>query len=268
VAQPDRARGRVLVTATLARAASRVHFAVGCLVGGLAFLALSLAGLLFAVVFRPLARHAAVVFARAFSVFMRAALGWRIALEEGERLRSAIPAVFVVTHQSNLDIVVFGAVFPPRTAAVGKKELRGLPLFGWFFEFTGNILLDRSDPVRARASIEEAAARIARERISVWMFPEGHRNGRPTLLPFKKGAFHLAVAAQVPIVPIVAEPLWSVLDAARWLVRPGRIRIRVLPPIATAGRTAADVDALIEETRAAMQNARDDMIATARPAIG
>jgi 1-acyl-sn-glycerol-3-phosphate acyltransferase len=196
---------------------------------------------------------------------MRTALGWRIQAEGLDILAAAAPAVLVANHQSNLDIVTFGALYPPRTVAVGKKELLSLPLFGWFFAVTGNILLDRGDPVSARASIDAAALRIRDESVSVWMFPEGHRNSAPELLPFKKGSFHLAAAAGVPVVPIVCEPISAVLDAHRWLVRPGRLRIRVLPAIGTNDTT--DVDALAEAARSAMQAARDDLAATAVPPI-
>jgi 1-acyl-sn-glycerol-3-phosphate acyltransferase len=251
----------------LGRAVSRAHFAIAALLGGLVFLVLSLAGIAAALLSRPLARRLPLAFARAFSAFMRTALGWRLEAADRGRLAEAAPAVFVANHQSNLDIVTYGWLFPPRTVAVGKKEILKIPLFGWFFAVSGNILLDRGDPVRAHASIAEAAARMRNERISVWMFPEGHRNGSPILLPFKKGAFHLAVAAQAPIVPIVLEPMASVLAPRRGLVRPGRLRHRVLPPIPTAGRSAADVPDLVEETRRAMQAARDELAATARPAI-
>ncbi|HKC25795.1 MAG TPA: lysophospholipid acyltransferase family protein [Thermoanaerobaculia bacterium] len=249
------------------RALSRAHFVTAALAGALFFLALSLAGILVALTSRVAARRAPVAFAHAFGAFMTAVLGWRIRAEGVERIDDAAPAVLVANHQSNLDIVTYGSIYPRGTVAVGKKELLKIPLFGWFFAVTGNVLLDRGDPASARASIDAAAERIKRERISVWMFPEGHRNGGPRLLPFKKGAFHLAIAAQVPVVPIVQEPLAAVLDAGRALVRPGEIRIRVLPPIPTDGLTHEDADALAERTRIAMQAARDELEASARDAI-
>ena len=61
------------------------------------------------------------------------------------------------------------------------------------------------------------------------------------MLPFKKGVFHLAVDAQFPILPIAVSPLWAVLDARRWAVRPGTIRLRVLPPVPTEGLGPGDV---------------------------
>jgi 1-acyl-sn-glycerol-3-phosphate acyltransferase len=169
----------------------------------------------------------------------------------------------MASHKSNLDIVVYGSLYPKRAVVIGKKEIAKIPVFGWFFRATGNILLDRKDLQSAIASIAAAAKRVKEKGISVWVFPEGHRNGSPTLLPFKKGAFHLAIAAQVPIVPIVCTPVGDLLDGHRLLVFPGRIRLRVLPAIPTEGLGEADLDALVARVRARMQEAQDALTAEA-----
>lgn len=92
------------------------------------------------------------------------------------------------------------------------------------------------------------------ERQSVFIFPEGTRSyaEKPELLPFKKGAFHLAVQAQVPIVPIVCANYSHVLNVKKKRFSPGVVDVSVLPPIPTKGLTAADVDALVKKTRDAM----------------
>ncbi len=251
----------------LLRALQRVHFVVACLVGGIAFVGTSLFWALYAVVRRSDARRAPVFFARTFAWIMRTVLGWRIDAQGTERLGQG-PVVIAVNHQSNLDIVTCGSIYPFGTVVIGKKEIRALPGFGWFFAVTGNLFIDRSDPKKARETMSEAARHVTEEKLSVWMFPEGHRNQAETLLPFKKGAFHMAIEAQVPVVVIVVEPMRCVLLARRWLVRPGTIRIRVQPPIPSAGRTAEDVDTLLEETRTLMQRVRDELAATAGPPIG
>lgn len=252
---------------SLRRAVYRAHFLVACVVGAAVFLGLSVAGILFAALVPPWRKRAPHVFARAFAWTMQGVLGWRIVVEGRERLAASAPAVFAVTHQSNLDIVAYGTTFPPRTAVVGKLEVRKIPLFGWFFAATGNILIDRGNRDRAHATIARAAERIRSERLSVWMFPEGHRNQRPELLPFKKGAFHLALAARVPVVPIASDPIATVLDGHRMFVRPGTLRVRVLPPVPTEGRDEGDVDGLLEDVRAALQRSRDELAASARAPI-
>lgn len=250
------------------RAAYRLHFVVACLVGLFSFLFLSAVGIVYVLSRRKRAREAPVLFSRAFSGVMRLVLGWRVTCENLSRFDECRPVVIVGNHQSNLDIVTYGAVYPRRCVVIAKKELARIPFFGWFYSATGNIWVDRQDRVRALQSVDEAAERIRSEGVSVWMFPEGHRNQKPEMLPFKKGAFHLAIAAQVPVLAIVSEPIWTVIDADRALVRPGTIRMRILPPIPTAGRSPEDVDALIEEVRAAIKAAREELRATARERIG
>ena len=239
------------------RAVARLHFFLACLVGGLSFVGLSLGGLLY-VALRPRG-SAPVHLSRALHWIMRAVLGWRITIEDRGHVAESAPAILMVAHKSNLDIVVYGGLYPKRAVVIGKKEVAKIPVFGWFFRATGNILLDRKDLASAIASINAAAARVREERISVWVFPEGHRNGSPTLLPFKKGTFHLALAAQVPIVPIVCTQLDDVLDGHGLLVYPGRIRIRVLPAVPTEGLGEADLDTLVATVRDRMQEAQDEL---------
>ena len=257
-----------MLIGVLRRTVYRLHFVLACLVGGPLFLAFSALGVLFVFLRPSQARKAPVFFANNYGRMMTGVLGWKVDADHLEEIEAAAPALLVVNHQSNLDVVTCGRIFPPRTVVIGKKELARIPAFGWFFRSTGNILIDRKSHHDARRAIQAAASRVREDRVSVWMFPEGHRNQKPELLPFKKGAFHLAIAAQVPVVALVVEPIASVLDARRALVRPGRIRIRVLPPFPTAGLQIDDVDGLVERVHAAMQSARDDLAATARERIG
>ena len=92
------------------------------------------------------------------------------------------------------------------------------------------------------------------ERQSVYIFPEGTRSyaTSPMLLPFKKGAFHLAVQAQVPILPVVVANYSNVLAPKRSIFRSGRISIRIQKPIETKGKTKEDVDDLLESVRSSM----------------
>jgi lysophosphatidate acyltransferase len=116
------------------------------------------------------------------------------------------------------------------------------------------VFIDRANRTTARAAFDTAAQTMRTQRQSVFIFPEGTRSyaADPTLLPFKKGAFHLAVQAQVPIVPVVCANYAHVLDTRRKRVVPGTVDVSILPAIPTTGMTAADVDALVERTRNAM----------------
>jgi 1-acyl-sn-glycerol-3-phosphate acyltransferase len=246
----------------------RLHFLAAAPFGGVLFIALSLLALFRLVVLKWERDRATRRWLDRWSQLMTAILGWTVDVENRERLVASRPAVIVGNHQSNLDVVVWPAFFPDSTVVVGKKQIGMIPVFGWLFRETGNILIDRDNSIKARASIEEAAVRIRRERLRVWMAPEGHRNQGFEMLPFKKGAFHLAIAAQVPIVPFVDGPLAPVLDAPRLMVRPGTITVRVLEPVSTEGLGEGDVDALSARVRSAMDAVRKELIGAAGPSIG
>ncbi|MDL2718641.1 MAG: lysophospholipid acyltransferase family protein [Acidobacteriota bacterium] len=245
----------------------RAHFVFACVFGVLYFLALS-ATALFSILLRVKSpRGGAFLFVKWWGIVMRGVAGWRMDFEHHERLLDSAPAVVVGNHQSNLDVATYAAFFGKESVVIGKKEIARIPVFGWLWKASGNILVDRGNRESAIASLDEAAARIRSEQLNVWVLAEGHRNPKPELLPFKKGAFRLALAAQVPIVPFVAEPMLNFLDARRWMIRPGRIRVRFLPPVPTAGRAPKEVEALLEEVQSLMQAALDDLRATGRGPI-
>ena len=108
-----------------------------------------------------------------------------------------------------------------------KKSLRMAPFLGWFMALSGTVFIDRANRTTAMKAFEGAAAEIKRHRQSVFIFPEGTRSNaeEPTLLDFKKGAFHLAIQAGVPIVPIVAGCYWGVLGVREGRFRKGRIPV-------------------------------------------
>ena len=116
------------------------------------------------------------------------------------------------------------------------------------------VFIERKSRSQAVAAFDKAAEQMRENRQSVYIFPEGTRSyyGHPDLLPFKKGAFHLAVQAQVPIIPIAVANYSNVLDVRRKLFRPGTIPVRIAQPISTKGKTKEDVDSLMQETRDTM----------------
>jgi lysophosphatidate acyltransferase len=116
------------------------------------------------------------------------------------------------------------------------------------------VFIDRANRATSRAAFDSAATTMTSTRQNVFIFPEGTRSyaSKPELLPFKKGAFHLAVQAQVPIVPVVCANYNHVLDVKGKRVTPGVVDVTILPAIDTKGKTAADVDALLEQTHSAM----------------
>jgi 1-acyl-sn-glycerol-3-phosphate acyltransferase len=182
---------------------------------------------------------------------------WRIAVENHERLEELRPCVFVANHQSFLDVVTFGSIFPPKTVSAGKREIGRIPVFGAFYRLSGNLVIDRGRPRDAHASLEEAGKVLREEGVSVWFMPEGHRNTEKELLPFKSGAFRLARAAGVPLVPIVAEPLAVIVDTRARRARAGTLRVRVLEPVAPQELQSRDLASIATETRERMQRELD-----------
>lgn len=116
------------------------------------------------------------------------------------------------------------------------------------------VFIDRANRTTSRAAFDTAAQTMKTSRQNVFIFPEGTRSyaTKPILLPLKKGAFHLAVQAQVPIVPIVCANYNHVLDMKNKRVTPGVIDVTVLPPISTVGKTVEDIDDLLRSTTDAM----------------
>src|SRR5690606_21124623 len=175
-------------------------------------------------------------YARAMVRLMRPPLGLKVQVEGQEHMTAQRPCIYIVNHQSAFDVPVLAELHLPDTVIIGKKELRNIPFFGWLYEATGNILIDRSNTSRAVGRMREAETAIRERGVSVWIFPEGTRGKTPgKLLPFKKGAFYMAVAAGVPIVPVVVGPVAELFDVRKRLIRPGTVQVRVLEPISTEG---------------------------------
>src|SRR6185437_9234683 len=137
------------------------------------------------------------------------------------------PCIYVANHQGSLDIATFGSFYPRKTVVIAKKEILYLPVLNLYFKAAGNLLIDRGNRSRAVASLAKAVRAIREKGASVWIFPEGTRNRTADpILPLKKGAFHMAIEAQVPVVPVICAPIRGILD---WkAVRSGGVlRVRV-----------------------------------------
>ncbi|RDX53790.1 1-acylglycerol-3-phosphate O [Lentinus brumalis] len=183
------------------------------------------------------------VVARSFYHLASRVVGIRLVVE-GEEYLETRPSVLVGNHQSMLDILYLGRIFPHRASIMAKKELQWSPLLGQFMTLAGAVFVDRGNNARAVRSLT-AAGEIMKERhSSLWLFPEGTRSMRPypDMLPFKKGAFHTAIQAQVPIVPVVCENYWRLYRQG--VFESGTLKVKVLPPVPTTGLIAADAGAL------------------------
>ncbi|KAI0538510.1 hypothetical protein GGR58DRAFT_295806 [Xylaria digitata] len=193
--------------------------------------------------------------ARAFKYVMAFTTGITFEIEDPNKYLETIrPAVFIGNHQTELDVLMLGCMFPKHCSVTAKKNLKSIPFLGWFMTLSGTVFIDRKSSKNARDAMAGAAEEIQRRKQSVYMFPEGTRSyaKEPGLLPFKKGAFHLAIQAGVPIVPVVAANYSHILYIKNLVFNGGKIPTKVLDPIPTTGLTAEDVDELTRSTRELM----------------
>jgi len=191
--------------------------------------------------------------ARAFKTLTCPLMGIEFQVE-GEEWLDTRPAIFVSNHQSELDIVFLGRVFPKHCSVTAKRSLKYIPFLGWFMALSGTVFIDRGNRKSAIAAFDGAVQEIKGNKQSVWIFPEGTRSyySKPDLLPFKKGAFHLAIQAGVPIVPVVVQNYSHVLHLQDRTFEPGVINVKVLEPIPTKDQDLADIDDLVVRTREKM----------------
>jgi len=161
------------------------------------------------------------------------------------------PYIFVMNHQSAMDIPCAFAAVPVNLRFVAKHVLKYVPFLGWFMAMTGMIFINRSNRREAVASLARAGERI-RAGKSILVFPEGTRSLDGLILPFKKGPFVLAIAAQVPLVPIAIEGSMRVLPSNSLALRKHPIRVKVGQPIPTQGLRNADRDMLLRQVRDAL----------------
>jgi putative phosphoserine phosphatase / 1-acylglycerol-3-phosphate O-acyltransferase len=165
-----------------------------------------------------------------------------------EHLWSARPCVFVFNHQSKLDTIVVANLLRTDFTGVAKKETANVPGFGQFFRLAGVAFIDRSDPAKARQALEPAVQKL-RDGTSLVLAPEGTRSATPRLGPFKKGAFHIAMQAQVPMVPIVLRNVGELMWRGSQVLRGGTIEACVLPPVDTSDWTRETINDHVAEVR-------------------
>jgi 1-acyl-sn-glycerol-3-phosphate acyltransferase len=164
--------------------------------------------------------------------------------------------VVMANHRSLYDIPVLHYLLARNRDLrfIGKKELVKVPFFGWIFVVSRHIVIDRRNRERAIEALRKAVAE-SEEGTSFMIMPEGTRNSKPGLLPFKKGGFHLAIDTGLPILPVVIRGSDALMRKESWLILPGTIDAEVLPAIPVAEVGKDDLEALMSRTRAALEDA-------------
>lgn len=166
-----------------------------------------------------------------------------------ENLWKSRPCVFLLNHQSKADVIIMAKLVRRDMGGVAKKEARNVPVLGKLLELAGIIFIDRQNTGSAIKAMEPLVAAIRNEGKSIVIAPEGTRTLTPKLNPFKKGAFHLAMQAGVPIVPVVIHNAHDVAPKNEFIMRPAKVRVDVLPPIESSAWSVETLDVHIAEVR-------------------
>jgi putative phosphoserine phosphatase/1-acylglycerol-3-phosphate O-acyltransferase len=180
--------------------------------------------------------------------------GVELQVEGEQHLWSHRPAVFIFNHQSGLDALIMARLLRRDVVGVAKQELRDTPIVGQLLQLAGTVFVDRGNRAKAIEAMKPAIE-ATRQGLSILIAPEGTRSASKKLGRFKKGAFHMAMAAKVPIVPVVICNALDALPRKANVIRPATVEIVVHPPISTDGwkrkhldQRIAEIHALYEET--------------------
>lgn len=180
--------------------------------------------------------------------------GVKVKIIGREQLDPNTTYVFVANHWSYLDAAPLFAFTGRRMGMVAKKELLNAPILGYGMGFVNVIAIDRSNRERAVESLKTATERL-RAGISFGVCPEGTRARPGEMLPFKKGAFHMAAQTGVPIAPIALKNTDVLMGRGRAEAWPGTIEMVFLPPVETAWvKSDADLNKLVQDVQHSIMN--------------
>jgi putative phosphoserine phosphatase/1-acylglycerol-3-phosphate O-acyltransferase len=180
--------------------------------------------------------------------FGSAAAGLNVEITGEEHLWSHRPAVFVFNHQSATDALILARLLRRNFSGVAKAEMQSNPLVGTILGAVGTMFIDRGNHERAVEALQPAVNHL-RKGISIAIAPEGHRSLGYKLGPFKMGAFHIAMQAGAPIMPIGIQNSSDSMPSSGAIIRPANINVDVLPPVATDAWTNETIHEHAEEVR-------------------
>ncbi|MDC9006915.1 HAD-IB family hydrolase/lysophospholipid acyltransferase family protein [Mycobacterium marinum] len=183
-----------------------------------------------------------------FSQLLLATSGVHLNVVGKENLTAQRPAVFIFNHRNQVDPVIAGALVRDNWVGVGKKELQNDPIMGTLGKVLDGVFIDRDDPASAVETLHTVEER-AKNGLSIVIAPEGTRLDTTEVGPFKKGPFRIAMAAGIPIVPIVIRNAEIVASRNSTTINPGTVDIAVFPPIPVDDWTLDTLPDRIAEVR-------------------
>ena len=204
----------------------------------------------------PFSGEAIVWIGRTWISWIFRTCGVRVVAEGLEHVERTQSYVFMSNHQSVLDIGALVLTLPVNWRFVAKRELTWVPFFGWALGLSDQIVVDRGNRVRSVRSLQRAAERI-RGGISVIVFPEGTRSPSGRMREFKSGGFHLAIEAQVPILPTTVSGSFHLIPKRSLKVHSGTIKVLYGKPIPTQGLGVEHRHGLKDRVREAIESGYD-----------
>jgi putative phosphoserine phosphatase/1-acylglycerol-3-phosphate O-acyltransferase len=187
-------------------------------------------------------------FTTAFPQLLLGLNGVRLNVLGEANLKKKRPAVFIFNHRNNFDPVLVASMVKDNWTGVGKKELQNDPLVGTLGKLVDTVFIDRDDPKKAVESLKQAEE-LTKKGLSVVIAPEGTRLDTKSVGPFKKGPFRLAMAAGVPIVPIVIRNAEVISARDSSTLHPGTVDVVVYPPLSLEDWTLDNLSDRIAEVR-------------------
>ena len=160
--------------------------------------------------------------------------GVKIEITGLENINNNTIYVYVSNHSSQFDIAALQYSIPQKFSMFYKKELSSIPIFGWALYLGAYIPIDRKSAEKARRSLEFAKYLMDEKKISVLLFAEGTRSTTGEILPFKRGAFHLAATSGHPIIPVSISHSNKIMPKGRFKIKKGTIKINFDKPIDTS----------------------------------
>jgi len=185
-----------------------------------------------------------------------------VILEGEELFEVPAPTVLAMNHTSIIDIFIMCSNMPLRTVVVGKKEMLLVPFMGQAYWLMRNITVDRSNSERALASMAAANQAIQDHGLRVLVAPEGTRTRTGELAPFKKGAFYTAMELGCPVIGVVMAGAFGLHPSGQLSTSPGRVRVRVLPPMDSSDFTRENLQEKADTLRQRMLVALEEMYAS------
>jgi len=182
---------------------------------------------------------------------------WRFHTEGVRITDPRRPYVAVSNHESYTDIFLL-CFLPWEMKWLAKQTVFNIPVMGWIMRMAGDVPLVRGNRESAVGALAKCRDRLAK-RVSVMIFPEGTRSPKADMLPFKDGAFALAIESGAPVLPIAIAGTRHAMAKGSFQVQRAVAACRVLEPVETAGLTMADVPALKARVRTMIDDARHAM---------